>query len=323
MAGRSPLFQVTFDDFDAYVEAIEDVNHVRCTMPRFDRPEWTLRRVRLPADIHIQVAAEGGGHIAQGVTPPTRFNLFVHCNGMIRGNGKNMPLGSALLMPPGSEFYFASGKAHEWCAISLPIGLAQRTGLLMTDMHSANPQARLIRGLETPRKKLWQRVTRFITDAAATREIALHPNTLRGFQQALLDDLQRAYGRQSVPDRNSRGRPALVDRRLISLVLELIGSKPDARVSMQELERETGVSARAIHYGFKKYLGVSPMRFMHLRRLQKARQALSNQPADAVTVTQVATDLGIWDLGRFAKSYREVFGELPSITLRRNRNRGI
>ncbi len=38
---------------------------------------------------------------------------------------------------------------------------------------------------------------------------------------------------------------------------------------------------------------------------------------DELSVAQVGTDLGIWDLGRFAARYRELFGELPSRTLRR------
>jgi len=50
-----------------------------------------------------------------------------------------------------------------------------------------------------------------------------------------------------------------------------------------------------------------------------ARQALYAAHPDATTVTDVATQYGFWQLGRFACKYRLLFGESQSITLRRER----
>jgi AraC-like DNA-binding protein len=33
-------------------------------------------------------------------------------------------------------------------------------------------------------------------------------------------------------------------------------------------------------------------------------------------VTDIATELGFWELGRFSVKYRQIFGETPSTTLR-------
>ena len=70
--------------------------------------------------------------------------------------------------------------------------------------------------------------------------------------------------------------------------------------------------------GFHKYLGISPTTYMQLRTLNRAWHQLATGSAEETTVARVATDLGIWDLGRFAMRYRMLFGELPSETLRRH-----
>jgi transcriptional regulator GlxA family with amidase domain len=56
---------------------------------------------------------------------------------------------------------------------------------------------------------------------------------------------------------------------------------------------------------------------MRAERLQGAREALRGQWPGPITVTDVATGYGFYELGRFAVTYRTEFGESPSETLRR------
>jgi len=51
--------------------------------------------------------------------------------------------------------------------------------------------------------------------------------------------------------------------------------------------------------------------------MNQVRKVLSSASSLNVTITQVATDFGFVELGRFAVEYRAIFGECPSATLRR------
>jgi AraC-like DNA-binding protein len=79
-----------------------------------------------------------------------------------------------------------------------------------------------------------------------------------------------------------------------------------------------GLSRRGLQQIFREKTGISPMRYLALRRLQGARQDL-RAGVGWGGVKAVALNWGFWHLGRFAAEYRRVFGELPSVTARKAR----
>jgi AraC-like DNA-binding protein len=82
-----------------------------------------------------------------------------------------------------------------------------------------------------------------------------------------------------------------------------------------ELARLAGVSYPTLRRIFLEWFGVSPVRYLFLKRLYLARQKILS--GECQTVTEAATICGFWELGRFSKRYAEAFGELPSVTLAR------
>jgi transcriptional regulator GlxA family with amidase domain len=83
------------------------------------------------------------------------------------------------------------------------------------------------------------------------------------------------------------------------------------------------VPERTLRSCCAEFLGVSPMRYLLLQRLNKARSALRRADPSTTSVTQIARSHQFRELGRFAVTYRTTFGETPSATLcpkRRSRN---
>jgi AraC-like DNA-binding protein len=76
------------------------------------------------------------------------------------------------------------------------------------------------------------------------------------------------------------------------------------------------VSQRTLRKAFRETYGLPPCRRLRMLRLSEARRTLLAADCRRVTVTQIATEFGFLELGRFSVEYRKLFGETPSQTLR-------
>jgi AraC-like DNA-binding protein len=133
--------------------------------------------------------------------------------------------------------------------------------------------------------------------------------TERGLVAAILERLPHNY---SVPWNHQAPRDAPASfRRAEQYILENVLSP----IALQDIAAAAAVSASSVTYLFRKYAGVSPIRYVTRERLKLARYALSESAGTSVTET--AFSCGFSHLSHFAKDYRKAFGELPSSTLQR------
>lgn len=79
--------------------------------------------------------------------------------------------------------------------------------------------------------------------------------------------------------------------------------------SLHDVAAQAGVGVRALGTAFQRETGVSPMRYLRQLRLDQARLDLLS---GRCSVTEAATRWGFWNLGDFARHYRQRHGELPS-----------
>jgi AraC-like DNA-binding protein len=114
------------------------------------------------------------------------------------------------------------------------------------------------------------------------------------------------------PRNVSRHRASLMRR-----LEEALMANPEQPLYMAELSAQVGASYWTLRNCCLEYLGMSPKRYLLLRRMHLARRALQRADPERTNVTEIASDYGFWELGRFSVAYRSLFGESPSTALRR------
>jgi AraC-like DNA-binding protein len=131
---------------------------------------------------------------------------------------------------------------------------------------------------------------------------------------ALRDAIDAAPDRQSGLDYlgpASRRRLALAAEELIRA-----GVNDGLLLSIEAVCRQLNTSQRSLQVAFLEQFGISARTFVLSARMQRAH-ALLLSAGDRMTVTEIATQSGIWHLGRFSKYYKQFFGCTPLQTQRR------
>ena len=100
---------------------------------------------------------------------------------------------------------------------------------------------------------------------------------------------------------------------------EVALAHPDTPLRVQDLCRELRIPRRTLQDSFQIVLGISPLSYVHMLRLDGARRSL----LAGTPVKEVADTWGFWHWSRFSGAYRRLFGELPSATLKRTGSSGL
>lgn len=198
----------------------------------------------------------------------------------------------------------------------------------------------------------WIRLQEFATGAVLDlRKISLRPIRLaEPAAHRLEQELARAAHALTDPDDAEERSSALIQILVASIAeacadaeqsYEAIDRAPSRRlkqalsaqeyirahlrgtISVQKLCEVAGASRRQLEYAFQDALGVGPREFIHAMRLNEIRRRLLSARGNGATVTDLALEFGISHLGRFAATYRRLFGESPRETLAIARRRPV
>jgi AraC-like DNA-binding protein len=145
-----------------------------------------------------------------------------------------------------------------------------------------------------------------------------NPYGLSGLPEALLLDDVVAALRDAI-DAAPESPSALpwlgpASRRRLALAAEeriRTGVGDGSPLSIEALCRELQTSQRSLQLAFREQFGTNARTFVLSARMQRAH-AMLLATGDQMTLSEIATQSGLWHLGRFSLYYRQIFGCSPS-----------
>lgn len=229
-----------------------------------------------------------------------------------RVHGRTAVNGDMIVFPEGGELLIALPPQAQWLSVQVPRARLEAAGLVPERwLHGAAHRmagvigAGLMRTLAEVEPVLApQDHPRDFDDASVT---LAHEALLA----ALIDELAR---RDVTPGRRAALSPG--ERwRVVRRAEAYLEARAEPSVRIDELCDAACTSLSRLERAFRDTFGVSPRRYLMLRRLAGVRRELLHGDPRA-SITEVATRWGFFHLGRFSKDYREHFDELPSRTQR-------
>jgi len=303
----------SFASFEAFFDANRHAS-LRAMVLGPECGTWDLTNL-IVNKLSVQFAQAGTKAVVDGSPQPGGVSIFLLTEGLsaMSGNGQRFDEVSMLVAWPGDEFCIAADSWRRWCSLYIPNELLAGTseGALVAtgSMHGVLrlPLHRIARF-----RSAIQQFDESVQHAPdAYRSAAAQKAAQQKLVPQILDVLAMPRDVEPKPGRNVVPRNQIIRRSM-----EFVEQHDGEYLSVEQLATAADVSERTLRDAFQHYFGLAPVRYLNRRTLHQVRRALKAADPTVATVTGIATQFGVWELGRFARDYRFLFGELPSETLR-------
>jgi AraC-like DNA-binding protein len=312
-----PLRSLSFDQYsDMVVDAA--VNFL-LTGPSIG--SWSVGHCAF-GPIILQFGTEGGSKVLHGISRSDALSFVLQdtqiADRMIF-DGETIQPQDFVVLPPGSNFTFASQGSHRWMSATMPVEFfaahVARTG--RSEVVDIVTQKRIV---SPPQRLLELFLSSAASAAAFAREVRtpLLDGRAAGVASDLLTALIDAIGGTgraiAVPTQHSRSTNNTVTR-----ALEYVRGQKWGGLQVTDMADAAEVTSRTLLRVFRQQLDLGPASYLKLRQLNIVRRELRGKHAPVRKITDIMGEQGVTEFGRFASEYRALFRERPSDTLARSR----
>jgi AraC-like DNA-binding protein len=305
-----------FSEAHAYVTAIRGVKmeilvtgqgEFRAELTQIDLPRLRIRcgRENLARISHLRVPAGRG--ILFFISEPGRAAMHV--------GGRVLSADEIVVCAPNTTKHDWSAAACGWGFISFRTAdLAVATRAIVGRELDLAAVTRMVHPDPMQKSRLMNLLQIAGRLAGRMPDVYTRRDFARGLEQELIHAMIMCLndGTPVVESRGAHHHSEIIGR--FETVLAANQGRP---LYLAEICAATGVSERTLRVCCHDHLGIGPMQYLRLRRMHLARHALLLAEPTGATVTEIATDFGFCELGRFSVEYRALFGESPSTSLHR------
>ena len=272
-------------------------------------------------DLHHIGLQQGRISLARIVHGATEKNLCMFAflaadnQAHITFNGTEPPQSHIVFCSPGTEYVTSTTAECCWSGITLPPETLASASQALVGYEVNAPKASQIIRTPPPLIGRLLNLHRLANQLAATAPgVLTHPEIAKAIEQELLRALITCLANPANAKEPNHSRQRVMQR-----FHQVIEAKQYDPLYLPEVCAAVGVPERTLYGICMDYFGLSPHRYLWLRRMNLVRRALALADPNirANSVTGIASDYGFTEFGRFSVQYRAMYGESPSTTLRR------
>jgi AraC family ethanolamine operon transcriptional activator len=276
-----------------------------------EQGEWRQSSRDLGCAI-IEVGRDGGANIRRGTTPIDCVQLRIQTpmlSTQCKLDGCVIGAQDIVLLPPGKNFTMTASGPCAWMAMIFPVGVFAEIGL--DPLQSFQNGAVIV---EAPGNLLRQiaLVNTAVLDSSSGDRIRRTADA-SSLVISILTGIATCDGVFTSGKRGARSE----SQRRLERALVFLEKHEDRLVSVDELCRAANIGERTLLRLFHDFLGMGPGRFMKLRQLNRVWRTIKNERGPHGTLTNLLADYNVTEFGRFAGTYKALFGESPSVTRRK------
>ena len=254
----------------------------------------------------------------QGVAPEGTIGLAISLaqTGEARWMGQRVAIDDVIVQRCGTEAEYRSAPLWDSVVFTIPEAeLAQQ----IADITHDDPWNFIVHGVArlTPQVSAQVRQAAMAYLDAAARSLVTPdaPSPLPELAKSAVELMARALVSARPPRHTKPGINR--QRQLIRQAEDYIAHVTDQPLRIGQLCCEINVSERTLRDAFYKVADTSPLAYLKTERLNRIYRVLRDVDPLETRVKQVALANGFSHPGQFSRDYKQLFGELPSETLRR------